>query len=184
MTITNMQMKGFLRQLYQMSDGDTTTDVSMYDIGAVLGLDKTEAGALAEDLIIDGYAELKTLAGGISITVEGLQALDIRIPSAAADGNSAGQILLLGDAQMLEPEALKAVEQLLDDMKKAVGGAALDYQKMEEMVIDIKTIETQLLSNRPKTAIVREILRSLSYILQDETATVQLSQTIKRMIGD
>ena len=69
MTIANTQMKSFLRQLYQMSDGDTDTAVSMYDIGAILGLEKSAAGTIAEDLIIDGYAELKTLSGGITMAI-------------------------------------------------------------------------------------------------------------------
>lgn len=36
------------------------------------------------------------------------------------------------------------------------------------MVIDIKTIEIQLLSPNPKTAVIREILRPLSQSIEGE----------------
>lgn len=57
MSSEDVQMNNYLQQLYQMSGGDVSAEVSMYEIGAALGLDKSEAGSVAEDLIIDGYAE-------------------------------------------------------------------------------------------------------------------------------
>ena len=54
---------------------------------------------------------------------------------------------------------------------------------MEEIVIDMKTIEVQLLSSRPKTAIVREILRSLSTLLKEVEATSRLSEKIEMVVG-
>ena len=76
----NPEEQAFLYELYTMTRGDTSTQVSMYDIGKTLGLEKTAAGSMAESLFIQGFAELKTLSGGISITVEGLGALDIDLP--------------------------------------------------------------------------------------------------------
>lgn len=183
MTSANTQMKNFLRQLYQMSDGDTDAAVSMYDIGAMLGLEKSEAGTIAEDLIIDGYAELKTLSGGITITAEGLQALDVKVlPSSGADAH-ASNIVILTTAEILDAEALPAVEKILEEIKAAVGKTTGEYGKIEELVIDIKTLETQLLSGRPKTAIAREILRSLSASLKDGNGDTQLTEKIRAMIG-
>lgn len=184
MTIANTQMKSFLRQLYQMSDGDTDTAVSMYDIGAILGLEKSAAGTIAEDLIIDGYAELKTLSGGITITAEGLQALDIKVPSSAGADAHAANIVVLTTTEVLDAEALQAVEKILEEIKGAVGGTTADYGKIEELVIDIKTLETQLLSGRPKTAIAREVLRSLSASLKDGNGNTQLAEKISTMTGD
>ena len=45
-----------------MAKGDPLAQVSMYEVGEFLGLEKTEAGALAEALFIEEYAELKTLS--------------------------------------------------------------------------------------------------------------------------
>lgn len=61
MDLDNPEAKAFLFELYTQTKGDTKKQVSMHDVGAVLGQGKTDAGAMAEDLIIQGYAELKTL---------------------------------------------------------------------------------------------------------------------------
>ena len=67
----------YLQELYNTTKGNTETQVSMYDLGPALGLEKTAAGKIAEDLMVLGFIELKTLAGGISITDEGLKKLGI-----------------------------------------------------------------------------------------------------------
>ena len=67
------QLKSYLTELHSMTDGDTAVQVSMYEVGELLGLDRAEAAAVAEDLIIEGYAELVSLSGGISITTAGTQ---------------------------------------------------------------------------------------------------------------
>lgn len=182
MTIEEMQMKNFLQQLYQISGGDISAEASMYDIGAALGLDKMEAGAVAEDLIIDGFAELKNLAGGISITTEGLKALDIVVPDSGDDQPPKG--VVLGENEVLDPEVREAVEQLLGEIKSAASGSENGYETMEEIVIDIKTLEIQFLSNRPKTAITREILSSLAKLLAKQENTASVVGKIRRMIGD
>ena len=57
MSFDEIQIQNFMEQLGQMSGGDVSREVSMYEIGGSMGLDRPEAGALAEELIIDGYAE-------------------------------------------------------------------------------------------------------------------------------
>ncbi len=179
MTIDDMQVKNFLAQLYKMTSDEIGAEVSMYDIGDALGLDKSESGSMAEDLIIDGYAELKTLAGGISITAQGLQALDI----APADNVQAAGSVTLGDKTIVEADVVQAVETLLLEIKSAVSSTDMAYEALEEIVIDIKTLETQLLSPRPKTRIVREILSSLSALLADQQGSEKLVESVQRMTG-
>ena len=114
------------------------------------------AGALAEDLIIEGYAELKNLAGGITITAEGIQALEI--PGASDGAGSAPGGLQLGDEPVLSQASKDAVEKLIHEIKARCLSDKDDYRQLEEMVFDIKTLEVQLCSSRPKTSIVREVL--------------------------
>ncbi len=180
MDIQDGQTKRFLEQLYQMSSGDAAAEVSMYDIGDILGLDKSEAGAMAEDLIIEGFAELKSLAGAISITAEGLRALD-RAP-AGADDEPSSREMILGKNEVLDAGATAAVEALIEQVQSAISAGRQDYDDLEEMVIDIKTLKTQLLSTRPKTAVVRPLLSSLSRLLQGLPESAQLAGRIRRMI--
>ena len=180
MSSEDVQARNFLSHLYQVTGGEISAEVSMYDIGDALGLNRSEAGSIAEDLIIDGFVELKNLAGGIGITVGGLQALDI-----APSGNDteAGTIITLGDRTIVDEDVARALGTLLLEIKTAVSAASMNYDALEEIVIDLKTLEAQLLSPRPKTSIVREILSSLSAVLAGQKGNEKLAETIRQLAG-
>lgn len=176
----DMQGKSFLQQLYQMSGGDITSDVSMYVIGEQLGLDKTKAGSIAEDLIIDGFAELKTLAGGITITPKGLE--EIGKGERSGTGDSPASAHVLGSQEVLDDKDRQAVENMLDDVKQALFSHVQNYHGLEEIVIDIKTVETQLLSPRPKSSIIKAVLGSIAQQFQQH-GDPQLAGQINVMVG-
>ena len=176
----NIQMESFLQQLFQMSRGDVTAEVSMYVIGEHVGLDKNEAGSVAEDLIIDGFAELKNLTGGISITGKGLEALGKNSDTKA--GSSDLTAYVLGSGEVLEEDDMRAVNRMLEDAKKIVFSDAQNYDELEEFVIDIKTVETQLLSPRPKSTIIKAILLSIGQRMQ-QCGDKQLGAQIIQMTG-
>lgn len=156
MSIEEYELRNFLTELYNMSGGDTSCQVSMYDIGDALGLEKSNAGALAEELIVEGYAELVSLSGGMSITSEGLKELNI-----TAVDSSGLDVCSLGDDKLLTEDGRKAAEEILALVKDCLAGSSSTYQDIEEIVIDIKTAEVQLLSQKGKTDIIREVLKSL-----------------------
>ena len=171
MSIEEHETLNFLTELYNSTDGDTSRQVSMYDIGSVLGLEKSSAGAVAEELIVDGYAELVTLSGGISITSNGLKELNIT-PVESTETS----VRKLGTEKILGEDGLKAVEEMLAMIKGSVTGNDASYQNLEEIVIDIKTVELQLLSPKPKTEIIREILISLNESMSATGNTVVSDQ--------
>ena len=171
MSIEEHETLHFLTELYNSTDGDTSRQVSMYDIGGALGLEKSSAGAIAEELIVDGYAELVTLSGGISITSNGLKELNI-----APEESPLTSVRKLGAEKILGEDGLKAVEEMLAMIKVCVTGNDASYQNLEEIVIDIKTVELQLLSPKPKTEIIREILKSLNESMSATGNTVVSDQ--------
>lgn len=152
----------YLFQLYSMAEGDPQAQVSMYEVGEALGLARSEAGSLAEALFIEEYAELKTLSGGIGITRKGLKALDMKIDYT---GDTS---LQLGSGPVMEAQGKEGLEQILKELKEFMGGAGKPYGQLEEMVMDIKTIEIQMLSPHPKTGIIREVLKSIAQILSEK----------------
>ncbi len=156
MNIDKPEAKAFLFELYTQTNGDIKKQVSTHDVGTSLGLEKADAGAMAEDLIIQGYAELKTLSGGIGITVKGLELLNIKIVP-----ESKTEVLSLGTGTVLEDPGKKNLEKIIQNIKDSLSANKLTYAQQEELVIDIKTIEIQMLSPRPKTKIIREVLRSV-----------------------
>jgi hypothetical protein len=111
---------------------------------------------MAESLFIQDLAELKTLSGGIAITENGLSALGRSLPGAPQ-----GQALTLGREPVLSPEKKALVSTLLSEIKTLLETETRPYDWVEEVIMDIKTMEVQMLSPKPKTGIVREIFTSL-----------------------
>jgi hypothetical protein len=149
----------YLFELWQRSQGDAQTQVSMFETGAAIGLEKDAARRLAEDLIAEGLVEIKTLSGGIAITEQGIAAIG------AASGNPSAD-LSLGRGPILEDKGRQALEQILTAVKNHIASAPRPYASLEELLIDIKTIEVQLLSPRPKTEVIRSVLCALRDGLQ------------------
>ena len=171
------ESRAYLHKLYTLTQGDVQKTASMYDIGESLGLDRTDSGAMAESLFLQELAELKTLSGGIGITLQGLAALDIDIPlSKDAEGYQ------LTSDRILNAQGKEAVETLIQEIKVGVPQLDMTYDKLEEMVIDIKTIETQMLSPNPKTGVIRQIFLSLQSNLTENTPET-LSQKLNTLVS-
>lgn len=155
MTNLSPEAKAFLFELYACTGTDLNAQVSMYDVGQTLGMEKNDAASMAESLYIEGLAELKTLSGGIGITREGLSALDIK--SETAPDTS----LSLGTAMILDEQGRACLDLILPEIKIMAAQTRLEYPVMEEILMDIKTMEVQMLSPKPKTAVIREVLKSI-----------------------
>jgi hypothetical protein len=157
MNLNDRSIKSFLEELHQQTKGDIESQVSMYGVGAAIGLAKTEAGSLAEELMVTGLVELRTLSGGISITREGLASLGLSLPTVPSVDTdlrlSAGPTATTADCE--------TVRRVVETMKNSLSEIKIEYKQLEEIIIDLKTIEIQMLSPSPKIAILREILRSL-----------------------
>ena len=172
MKSNNLKHQNFLDALYTQTGGDVEAQVSMYDAGAAIGLEKNEAGALAEVLMMEGLVELKTLSGGIGITPEGLASIGVAMspPQSSASGQS------LGDGLIATETDLQMLHSLIDGLKKTVTSSDLDFELLEEIVFDLKTIEVQMLSPKPKLSIIREILQSLRTVFESVDAPQAVSE--------
>lgn len=156
------QINDFLHELYRETDGDVENQASMHEVGAHIGLEKTAAAALAEELMVNELVELKTLAGEIGITQAGLELL----AQSGRIQQSQGQVQRLSGEEVMTDEDRAIIHDIVGDIQQAVAATQLDYPRLEEMIVDLKTIEVQLLSARPKTTIVRAVLQSLSSSLE------------------
>lgn len=177
MEIDSPESNAFLFELYTQTRGDVDAQTSMTDVGNALGLDKAAAGALAEALFIQEFAELKTLSGGIGITRKGLDLLQVKLPPKAGapfDG--------LGTGPVLESQGQASVERIVHEIKTGLYQASPAYEQVEEMMMDIKTIETQMLSPRPKVGIIREGLQSLNGCIK-KTGPKALTRQLENLIN-
>lgn len=177
MSLEDLNVKNFLEELHRQTKGDLQSQSSMYEVGASIGLAKGEAGSLAETLMVEGLVELRTLSGGISITREGLSSLGISAacPSANTDQRFSNDLIANKDD-------LAILCRLIDTMKTSLSGLKMEYNQLEEIIIDLKTIEVQLISPAPKVAVFRELLRSLHssfQVIDNKTVTSQLAPLIR-----
>lgn len=179
MNIDSPEVQSFMLELCRMTDGDIARQVPMYDVGAAVGMDKNEASGLSEELIIDGLVELKTLAGGIGITPDGLELLQ---SSGLIAGPVGGGSTPLSGNPVLTTNDIEQVVTILTDIKQMTFKEPTSYQNLEELVMDVKTLEMQLLSPKPKTSIVREVLLSMKATLTT-SAPKDIVTTIKGLLG-
>jgi hypothetical protein len=161
----------FLTQLFEQTGGKTSAQVSMYAIGAKLGWEREAASQAAQELMAAGLVEIRTLSGGIGLSAAGAEALC----AGFASGSPAPGLPRIGTGSILDPAAGQAVAQVCDGIKAQAGSLGLDYDTLAELVADLKTVTDQLGSPRPKTAVVRESLRSIEGVLKRFAGNAQLA---------
>ena len=176
MTFQSPEEKVFMTELCTQAGSDPTVQVSMYEVGEALGMEKEQIDMTAQSLFLQEYAELKTLAGGIGITDQGLKVLDVKpAPGYQPDQPPA----TLGPGPVLDDSDKTVLESIVQEIREALPKADLPYSNFENIVIDLKTMDVQMLSGQPKTAIIREILWSV--LAGFTTAPEDLKAKLKSM---
>ena len=169
----------FLIQLFEQTKGDSTAQVSMYDIGDQLGLDRDIASAVAQELIGSMLVEIRTLSGGIGISADGSQMAKKLI---GPETTGSDEFSKLDDTPLLTASGRQAVEQIVSDLKTQAGSLGLDFDTLSELMADLKTIDAQLGSTRPKTVIIRECLISILAVLNNSGDTKSAGR-IRTLVG-
>ncbi len=168
--------KKFLLELFKQTKGNTAAKVSMYDVGAAIGLDKPDAKHMAEEMMALGLIEVRTLSGGIAMTDQGLE----KAGEMGASGTGANAGVRLDNTPVLNDSARQAVENLVAALKVGIAKSGSDFDMLNDLIADIRTIEAQLFSSKPKTAIIRECFRSIKGGLK----TKEYSDQIRNLLGE
>ena len=155
--------KQFLMHLFDRTRGDSSVQVSMYEIGGMMGLERESASKAAEGLMGLQLVEIRTLSGGIGISAAGSELAQALIGPSASDAKESSK---LGDEPLLDAAGRQAVEQIVTEIKDQTGNLGLDYDSLRELMADLKTIDAQLESSRPKTAIVKQCFVSIGGVLK------------------
>jgi hypothetical protein len=126
-----------------------------------------------------GLVDIRTLSGGIGLSSEGAALVQSTLGSV-----SRGPALVrLPKSRLMDPAACEVVERVCDAIKAEAGSLGLDFDTLAELMADLKTIADQLGSPRPKTAIVRESLRSLEGVLKRFAENRSLAE-VRALIGE
>jgi len=169
----------FLMELYQQTGGDSAVQVSMYEIGEAVEMERRDAAKMAEELIGLGFVAVKTLSGGIGITDDGVAEAHQMVGGAAA---AAAGSVNLSDGPVLDEAGCRAVERVVALLKTQAGENSWEFECLTELMADLKTIDAQMISPRPKTAILRECFRSIQEVLEKAGNSDSLAQ-VKQLMG-
>jgi len=156
----------FMIQLFEQTRGEQSVQVSMYDIGDLLGFERDAASRVAQELIGLQMVEIRTLSGGIGISAVGSEMVQGLIGPLAAN---VGEFAKLGSQLLLNSASRQALEQVISEIKDNTGTLGLDFDSLSELMADLKSIDAQLGSSRPKTAIIRACLHSISGVVKGTT---------------
>lgn len=168
----------FLQELYNQCGGDAAATFSMFDIGANVGMERERAGAMAEELIGWGLVEVRTLSGGIAITDSGIETIRQMTGPKAQDP---GEGVCLDEGPVLSDAACGAADRLVCRLKSGIDGLHLGFERLSEMMADLKGIEAQLSSPRPKTDVVRACFDSILGVLKTVHAQKE-TDDIRRLV--
>lgn len=151
------ESRQYLEALYDRSGGDTTAQVSMYELGEGIGMDRDASAAIAQELMGLGLVEIRTLSGGIGLSPESLAFFGAGDAGAEPGGDRLG----LGDMPTLEAPRIEAVAQALGEVRAAVGEMGISFEALSDLIADVRTIEAQLTASQPKTDVVRQCLSGI-----------------------
>jgi len=100
------------------------------------------------------------------------------------DGQAGGSsdVWRLGTASPLNTAGCEQVEHVLARLKSDLGQSALAFEALSEMIADIRTIEAQMASPKPKTMIVRECFASLLKTAR-ENRQKEWQQILEELLG-
>ena len=170
----------FLITLFEQTKGDVSLQVSMYDIGELLGIDRETASGVAQELMGRQLAEIRTLSGGIGLSAEGAERIQDIVGPMATDSPGMAS---LGDGPIMTGADRQAVDEVISEIKNQIGSFGLDFDALGETMADLKTMEAQLDSPRPKTEIIRECLRSILGVV-NKTPDRQVADRLRKLIGE
>jgi len=170
----------FLLELYKRCGGNPAVTFSMFEIGQDLGLEREKSGAVGEELIGWGLVEVRTLSGGVAIAESGIErARQLSGEIASPDDRR----IRLGADPVLDEAGRNAVDRLVSRLKSNIEDLGLGFDRLSEIMADLKSIEAQLSSPRPKTALVKEGFRSMIEVL-NAAGAAQQSRELRDLLGE
>ena len=172
--------KKFIFALFDHVNGDLSAKVSMYEIGEKIGLDRDAAAKTSEMLIAGDLVEIKTLSGGVGIARHAVD--EIRQMQDTSSGEKK-QMVPLGDAPVLSQIEIQAVEAMIHKIKNAINEWGLSFEELAGVIADVKTIEIQLTSPAPKTAIIRDCFRSVRQWIDKQSKT-EVALQLQAILGE
>jgi hypothetical protein len=188
----------FLRQCYDLTEGDDRKVFDLYATGAELRLDQQLTLKIARYLHKEGLIEFQG-GGRIRILHRGIVEIEEAHanPAKPTEHFPALNVIYVGEMtdsqiQQASPVATQMafredkygeLEELLQLLRDSIDELALESQDKSDLQSDIQTIEAQTTKSKPSRAIITESLRSIRSVLEKLVASV-LAQALLQRIAD
>lgn len=169
----------FLNRLYEVSDGNTMKIVSMWDVGDTAQLTRNETENVVNYLVGEHLVEHRTIGGGISVTHHGVVEVEralsapespthyfppiVNIMNVQSMVSSQIQQGTHGSAQsqVANTNDIEAIRALISKFGASIHELPISAEEKAEAQAELRTVEAQLASSKPKPLILRESLKTL-----------------------
>lgn len=195
----------FLHRLYELTGGDESKLFSMFEIGEERGFDrdltvKIEQYLYGEELI-NHRLECGTRDREIAISHWGVRAVEealgnpdrpthyfpavINITSIGTMTDSQLQIDSSGATQVatFKDNRYEELKEVIQSLKESIDQLGIDQQQKSELQVDIQTIEAQMSSPKPKTAIITDCIDSIKRILEGAASSALASSLLSKIVA-
>lgn len=189
----------FLYNLHELTGGSEFKVINMFDIGNSLGLDRRTTADIAQYLRQEGLLEFSTVGGGIQITHFGIREVEeamsnpqqptqyfppaINVISVGQMTNSQIVQASPGATQelIISPDQREELLKEIESLKKVIEQYSIEQEQILEINAEIKTIEEQLKSPRPKRKIIYECGKSIRNVLEGALGSAMATKLLTRL---
>ncbi len=189
----------FLLKVYNLSDADENKDIQSYKLGKSLGFSNNFTSNVIRYLYKEGLIKFKEDSGVvIGISHYGIIEVENALSKPDKPTEHFPPINIINISEMKNSQIIqdshdvlqvkKNDKELIESLKDLIKFAEnnldeLDLKKSEEQEFqtELKTIETQLSSPKPKRNILKECISSLKKIMESATGQIIASQIIDKL---
>lgn len=188
----------FLEKLYEITEGSENFIVNMWELGKEIGLTRKETSLIEEYLEGEQLLEARAMGGGISITHWGVIQVEVALSKPDVQTKYFPPVNIIHIHQMHNSQIqqgtinssqagtfasydLQQLKEFIQSLKTLIPELGLSPEDGKEMEAEIVTIETQLVSPKPKSLIIKECLKSLKNILEGAAGSILSSELLQKV---
>lgn len=189
----------FLNKLYEVTDGDSSSIVNMWELGNELKIERKDISNIVDYLKGEYLIEPMTLGGGISITHDGILEIEelhnspdvstehfpaINLIHVENMNNSAIQQGNTNSTQNALFEQAKSddLQKLIEEIERIKNDLNLEKEDADELESELATIKSQSKSPKPKRIIITESLKTIRNLVEGVAGNA-IAPTILEMIN-
>jgi len=190
----------FLYKLYELSRGSEMKWSDTREINSTLGFDDQEVSNIAQYLKGEYLLEFKTMSGAIAISHWGIKEVEDALSNPDRPTTHFLPVNVISIGQMVNsqiqqdsPNAtqvtnfdgkkIEALGELVSLLKESIDRLGLQKQEKSDLDAELRTLEAQMSSSKPKGSIISESLGSVKTILEAVTGNPLASALLPKVVA-